>query len=492
MSADPVADTSAGRVRGRWRDVDGIRSAAFLGIPYAEPPVGDLRFAAPVPRTPWDGERDATGFGATPQRIDGGETLIPEPAIAGEDILSVNVFTPAPGGDHLPVIVYIHGGGYVSGSPASAWYDGAAFARDGVVTVTLSYRLGFDGFGHVPGAPANRGVRDWVAALEWVRENIAAFGGDPDRVTLAGQSAGGGAVLTLLALPAARGLFRAAWAMSPALADVSPETARTLSARIAHLAGVPATREGFGAVPREDLPALERRAARPESGSRLEALRALVDDALSWGPAVDGELIERPTVDAIRDGAGDDIPLVIGAVDDEMTFITDRARRPLRVVPAGIALGLLGVERGRRRDYLAANAEQRRRGTAAVLGRYLGDVVFRSLVARVAQAREGAPAPTWAYRFSWVSPTKGWALHCLDVPFWFDVLSAERVAAIAGEAPPRALAAAVHDSAAAFARTGDPGWRPWSEAPGTTRVFGGSGALPEVIPDGYRSVAPLV
>ena len=93
MSADPVADTSAGRVRGRWRDVDG-RSAAFLGIPYAEPPVGELRFAAPVPRTPWDGERDATGFGATPQRIDGGETLIPEPAIAGEDILSVNVFTP--------------------------------------------------------------------------------------------------------------------------------------------------------------------------------------------------------------------------------------------------------------------------------------------------------------------------------------------------------------------------------------------------------------
>ena len=492
MSAGPVADTSAGRVRGRWRDVDGIRSAAFLGIPYAEPPVGDLRFAAPVPRTPWDGERDATGFGATPQRIDGGETLIPEPAIAGDDTLSVNVFTPAPGGDRLPVIVYIHGGGYVSGSPASAWYDGAAFARDGVVTVTLSYRLGFDGFGHVPGAPANRGVRDWVAALEWVRENIAAFGGDPDRVMLAGQSAGGGAVLTLLALPAARGLFRAAWAMSPALADVSPETARSLSARIAHLAGVPATREGFGAVPREELPDLERRAARPESGSRLEALRALIDDALSWGPTVDGELVERPTVDAIRNGAGDDIPLVIGAVDDEMTFVTDRARRPLRIVPAGIALGLLGVERGRRRDYLAANAEQRRRGTAAVLGRYLGDVVFRSLVAGVAQAREGAPAPTWAYRFSWVSPTKGWALHCLDVPFWFDVLSAERVAAIAGEAPPRALAAAVHGSAAAFARAGDPGWRPWSEAPGTTRVFGGSGALPEVIPDGYRSVAPLV
>ncbi|GAA1952446.1 carboxylesterase/lipase family protein [Microbacterium aquimaris] len=492
MSTDPTADTKTGRVRGLWRHVDGTRSAAFLGVPYAEPPVGDLRFAAPAPREPWPGERDATAFGPTPQRVDGGDTLIPEPAVSGEDTLSVNVFTPAPDDARRPVIVYIHGGGYVSGSPASSWYDGAAFARDGVVTVTMSYRLGFDGFGHVPGAPANRGVRDWIAALEWVRANIAAFGGDPDRVTLAGQSAGGGAVLTLLTVPAARGLFHAAWAMSPAVADVPGETSRTLSAKIAQLAGVPATLDGFHTIPREDLPDLERRAALPETDSKLEIARALIEDALSWGPTVDGELVTRPAVEAIEDGAGGDVPLVIGSLDDEMTFITADARRALRLVPPGLALRLLGVDRDRRRHYLAVNTEQRRKGTAAVLGRYLGDVVFRSLVARVARAREGAEAPTWVYRFAWASPTKGWALHCLDVPFWFDVLDAERVEVVAGATPPRSLAAAVHGGAAAFARTADPGWRPWSEAPGATRVFGGPPANPEVIPDGYRSVAPLV
>ena len=133
----------------------------------------------------------------------------------------------------LPVLVYIHGGGFTGGSPASPWYDGRAFNRDGVVTVTVSYRLGFDGFGHIAGAPSNRGVRDWIAALEWVRDNIAAFGGDPSRVTIAGQSAGGGAVLTLLGMPAAQDLFHSAWALSGAIADVSRERARTLSAKLA-------------------------------------------------------------------------------------------------------------------------------------------------------------------------------------------------------------------------------------------------------------------
>ena len=172
--------------------------------------------------------------------------------MVGDSTLNVNVFTPRPGeaDASLPVLVYIHGGGYTSGSPASPWYDGAAFNRDGVVTVTVSYRLGFDGFGHIPGAPSNRGVRDWLAALEWVRENIAAFGGDPTRVTIAGQSAGGGAVLTLLGMLAAQGLFHAVWALSGALADVAPERARTLSAKLANLAGVAPTRTGSRAFRR--------------------------------------------------------------------------------------------------------------------------------------------------------------------------------------------------------------------------------------------------
>ena len=169
----PVVSIAPGRVRGFWRGEPGTAgaSAAFLGIPFAQAPVGDLRFAAPVPPEPWEGVRDAIEYGATPQRGDKGITLIPEPSIEGESTLNVNVFTPAPGDTDdldtgaarpldpaaalLPVLVYIHGGGYTAGSPASPWYDGRAFNRDGVVTVSVSYRLGFDGFGHIQGAPSN-------------------------------------------------------------------------------------------------------------------------------------------------------------------------------------------------------------------------------------------------------------------------------------------------------------------------------------------------
>ncbi|WP_203579912.1 carboxylesterase/lipase family protein [Microbacterium hibisci] len=487
-----VADTGAGQVRGLWRGDPGAGgSAAFLGIPFAKPPIGPLRFAAPVPVDPWDGVRDALEFAPTAQRGDPGITLIPEPSVPGDATLNVNVFTPSPGRTaSLPVLVWIHGGGYVAGSPASPWYDGRAFNRDGVVTVTISYRLGFDGFGHIEGAPANRGVRDWLAALEWVQANIAHFGGDRARVTIAGQSAGGGAVLRLLALPAAQHLFRAVWALSAALADVSPERARAASARLAHLAAVEPTRDGFASVPEETLQSLQETASRPESDDRLAGARAMLTDGLSWGPMVDGDLVREPTLAALRAGVGADKPLVLGTTDDEFTMVLDSAARRLRVVPASLALAKLGVGRERRRAYLSDNGAQRRKGTAAVLGRYVTDAVFRATVVKVAEAR--AAAPTWVYRFSWPSPTRRWALHCLDVPFWFDCLDDPHVAVIAGDAPPRRLAAALHGAAVAFTRGDDPGWPAWSGAPGATRVFGGEASVPDVIADGYRSVRALV
>ena len=489
----PVVSIAPGHVRGFWRGEPGApgASAAFLGIPFAQPPVGDLRFAAPVPPEPWEGVRDALAYGATAHRIDPGDTLIPEPAIPGDSTLNVNVFTPAPGSDaRLPVMVYIHGGGYVAGSPASPWYDGRSFNRDGVVTVPLSYRLGVDGFGHIPGAPSNRGVRDWLAALEWVRDNIAAFGGDPARVTIAGQSAGGGAVLTLRGMPAAQHQFHAAWAMSAALADVAPERARTLSAKLAHLAGVTPNRDGFASVPEKTLHDLQHDAATPDSRDPLAAVHVILDDGLSWGPMIDGDLLTQPTVASLAAGVGADKPLVLGTTDDEFTMVTDSARGKLRLVPASFALGKLKLPRGARRAYLAANVAQRRKGTAAVLGRYVTDVVFRSDVVRVAEAR--GDARTWVYRFTWVSPTRGWALHCLDVPFWFDCLDAEGVTALAGDAPPRRLADAVHGAAVGLVRDGDPGWPTWAEQPGATRMFGGEASRPDVDPDGYRSVRSLV
>lgn len=480
-------------VRGLWRDAPGEpqASAAFLGIPFAKPPVGELRFAAPVPPEPWDDVRDAVAYGATPQRwVDPRGTLIPEPSVPGESTLNVNVFTPAPGrvDAALPVLVWIHGGGYVSGSPASPWYDGRAFTRDGVVTVTVSYRLGFDGFGWIDGAPQNRGVRDWIAALEWVRDNVAAFGGDPGDVTIAGQSAGGGAVLTLLGMPAAQGLFHRAMSISGALADIPLARARATSERLAAELGVPATRDGFASVPAATIEKHQVAAAQPPELKGLGALRAALADSVPYGPTIDGELLTQGTVHSLASGVGAATPLLLGATDDEFAMVVDGARSALRFIPAGLALRLLAPEVTQRRAYRRANRALR--GSAAVVGRYVSDHVFRTLVVRVAEAR--GDAPTWAYRFVWKSRSRGIALHCLDVPFWFDCLHAEGVESIAGAEPPQPLADTMHAAAVNWLRDGDPGWPSWTSRPGLTRVFGGEASTPDVLPDGYASVRALL
>lgn len=484
-------DIVAGRVRGAWRGEpdDAGASAAFLGIPFAEAPVAELRFAAPVPRAPWRGVRDALEYGATAHRADAEPTLIPEPAIAGDSTLNVNVFTPAPAsGAALPVLVYIHGGGYFAGSPASPWYDGAAFNRDGVVTVSISYRLGFDGFGWIEDAPLNRGVLDWLLALEWVRDNIAAFGGDPARVTIAGQSAGGGAVLTLLGMPRAQPLFSGIYSISGAAADITPAHAEAFGRKLAALGGVEPTRAGLSSLSEERVFELQQQLSGPQPGGKpMDLLRGFIVDGLSLGPVIDGQLIPHPTVDAIAAGIGADKPLVLGTVDDEFSTILDAATGKLRWVPAAFMLGKAGLSGPARHAYLAANRDVRERGTAAVVGRYITDRMFRTLALRIAEAR--GDAPTWLYRFSWRSPKFGRAVHCLDVPFFFDCLGADRIAALAGDHPSQALADDVHRDAVAFVRDGAPSWPRFTDAAGETRIFD----LPSsVAGDGYASVRPLL
>ncbi|MBW9095750.1 carboxylesterase family protein [Microbacterium jejuense] len=488
------ADTVTGRVRGFWRGEPGAGgSAAFLGIPFAQPPVGDLRFAAPVPAQPWQGVRDALEYGATAQRGDPGVTLIPEPSVPGDATLNVNVFTPVPGETRaaLPVLVWIHGGGYFAGSPASPWYDGRAFNRDGVVTVSISYRLGFDGFGWIEDAPSNRGVRDWLLALEWVQANIAQFGGDPSRVTIAGQSAGGGAVLTLLGMPAAQHLFHSAWALSAATADVASATWQRIGRDIAARLGVAPTRAGLSAVPEERIVEAQK-AATEVSGS--DGVTKLLDDGLTLGPSIDGDLITRPTLESIAAGVGADKPLVLGATEDEFSMIVSGAASKLRWIPLAVLLGKAGLKGGTRTAYLAANRDVVARGHAAALGRYVTDRMFRTAVVKTATAR--GTAPTWVYRYAFRSTQPGMthdmAVHCIDVPFWFDCLDSVRVEPLTGPNPPQSLADQTHGAAASFVVDGDPGWPAWSSAPGTTRVFGGAPGTPAVDPDGYAPVAPLL
>ncbi|HEU4330238.1 MAG TPA: carboxylesterase family protein, partial [Lapillicoccus sp.] len=477
---------AGGRVRGLWRGA----SAAFLGIPFAEPPVGDLRFAAPVPARPWTGTFDATHHGATPQRVALSEiTLIPEPSIPGDATLNVDVFTPSPaGGAALPVLVWIHGGGYVAGSPASPWYDGRAFNRDGVVTVCVSYRLGFDGFGWIDGAPANRGVRDWLLALEWVQANIAAFGGDPGRVTIAGQSAGGGAVITLLGMEAAQHLFSRVYSLSGALADVPIPVAQRRAGRLAELARVPPTLEGFRSVDEARLLALQRELGsgnRPEDGpdDPLAAL-AVTNDGLPFGPVVDGELVRRPTPESLRIGIGADKPLVAGAAEDEIDLVDSEVAARVGQIPPRSLLTRLGLDEVAVEGYLATHDG---RTSPQLLQSFLTDRVFRIDALVAAQVRP--PGTTWLYRYAWRSRVFGLAIHCIDVPFWFDCLDAERVEALTGPNPPQSLADRTHGAAVAFIRDGDPGWPAYTPDRGAVLVVDEPS---RVVDDGYADVRPLV
>lgn len=447
--------TTGGRVRGRVRE----GSAAFSAIPYAEAPVGALRYAAPRPRAPWPGTLDATAPGATSQRRTsfGGAPFVPEPSHPGEDILTVNVFTPLPlrAGRELPVLVWIHGGGYVAGSPTGSWFDGRTYNRDGVVLVTVGYRLGFEGFGVIDGAPDNRAVRDWLLALEWVRDNVERFGGDPGRVTISGQSAGGHAVLTLLACERAQGLFARAIAQSPAFDQVPREVARERTARMAALLGVEATAEGFAS---RDLDAVldAQWAVAPMRDEPEELARQMLTGrvpGMPFCPVVDGDLVRGPIPDALAAGVGAGVPLVVGATADEFMMITARMADVMRDVDPVAAMVEHGFPEDVARAYVAQTGAG---GLMDVVGRLMSDRTFRHPVVASAELRpEGT---TWVYDFRWPSPLSGLATHCIELPFTFDCVRGENAANVLGDHPPQEVADRLHGAWVSFVRGDDPGW----------------------------------
>lgn len=390
MTDAPVVQLAQGAVRGVWR----LDSAAFLGIPFAEAPVGELRYAAPVPAGGWEGVRECTEYGPTAQVRPLAEvTAIPEPSIPGDAVLNVNVFTPGRADAALPVLVWIHGGGYKGGSPASPWYDGFAFNRDGIVTVTISYRLGFDGFGWIPDAPHNRGLLDQIAALEWVRDNIAAFGGDPANVTIGGQSAGGGSVWALLLSPRARGLFHAAISHSGALRPQPAEVAEAHGRALADLAGVEWSRAGLAGLSNTELLELtERLEAGPPPTSLADAVAGIVEGralGLAFTPYVDGEVLEAGVEEAVRAGVGADVPLLMGATAHEFTEMGEEFSPLLAtgtVTDALRSTALAPVAE----DYVRAHADLPG-GDAAVVGQLVTDTLFRIPMVRWAGLRADAP-----------------------------------------------------------------------------------------------------
>ena len=283
---------------------------AYLGIPYAAAPVGELRFAAPQRPEPWQAAFAANAYGPTAPQPQQAFTIIPEPQIPGPNCLNLNVFTPDPTNGGLPVLVWIHGGGFFAGCSASPWLDGTSFARRGAVLVSLNYRLGVDGFALLEDAVDNRGVLDWIAALEWVQENVSAFGGDPTNVTIAGQSAGGAACATLLAVPRAKGLFGRAIMMSGATGlattrDANEEFTGALAARF----GVEPTRNGIGSIPLDRLlREVLKQGVTTGTTDPLAAATTFGAGGLSLQPVPDGDLYPVDLRQAVHvDGSGDNV-----------------------------------------------------------------------------------------------------------------------------------------------------------------------------------------
>ena len=470
---NPVVSVSTGQVRGTCRD----GSVAFYGIPYAAPPVGPLQFAAPQPPIAWEGIRDATEPGATALQETMPDTLIPEPAVVGNDYLTVNVYTPTTTPKRpLPVFFWIHGGGFTMGSPIGPWYQGEAFNRDDVIVVTCGYRLGFTGFGWLPGKENNRAVRDWVAALQWVQDNIAAFGGDPARVTIGGQSAGGTAVLTLLTMPSAEQLFQSVWASSPVLAEIDPRKAMRFTYRLAKILGVPATAEGFADVDASAMFQGQAAASEPtEKG--VAGLRSRMGGGLSLAPVIDGDLIPRSVLESIRNGVGADKSLVIGSNNDELFGLADTLPAVAKFVPANVAARILGIGGDALKRYRAGNPDAFGQGGSHVIARLATDEIFRVAVAQVAQARAnrspGADS-TWVYTFDWASPTHGGAVHCVDVPFLFDVLARDDTEPLLGTEPPQSIADDLHQDAVDLIKNGAVDWPQWDLTERTVRVFDGA------------------
>jgi para-nitrobenzyl esterase len=454
--------TQQGVVRGRMIE----EVATFKGIPYAAPPFGANRLQPIQPAERWDGVREALSYGPTvpkPPYFPPFDVLLPEPVVPGEDCLNLNIWTPDPGRGGLPVMVWIHGGAFSNGSGAIPQYDGSRFARDGVVCVTINYRLGTDGFLYLDDGIANLGLLDQIAALAWVQENIAAFGGDPNNVTIFGESAGAMSVSTLLSMPRAKGLFRRVIAESGAGHHViSPATAQRVGQYLAEKLAVPATREAIAAVPIDRLV----QAQVELSGDAFanpdpERWGEVAANLMPFEPVIDGNILPARPIDGIVAGAGAGVDVLIG---------TNFEEQRLFLVPNGVvnyinedilartvaAYQLLVVETISTYRAIRPDAS-----AGELLAAIVTDWFYRIPAIRLAEAHTKGNGATYMYEFAWRSPRfdgKLGACHGLEIPFVFDTLDKEGYQALMGDNAPQQLADVMHAAWVSFATSGNPGW----------------------------------
>ena len=462
----PIVETRAGKVRGTAQD--GVH--VFRGIPYAQPPVGPLRFAAPVPHDAWDGVRDALEFGPRPPQ--------PDQVTSTDEWLTLNVWTPGTEATGLPVMVWVHGGRFTSGSGAEPEYDGARLAAGGVIVVTINYRVGVEGYMLIDGAPPNRGLLDQIAGLRWVNENIAAFGGEPGNVTVFGESAGAASVALLACAPPAFGLMRRGIAESVPAVMFGVDLAGDIAGMIAGQVGCRPALSGLSLVPAKDLvdAAMAVEATAHEREDRWGYGRA-VRGAI-FGPVVDGTVVPATPWRAMAAGAARHVEMIIGHNRDEYNIVIAGAGGPDAVTQAATdrALRTLPPRPTDADDYRAAlpGADH-----VELYRTVCSDFVYRMPSLHLAQAHAAAGGRTYLYEFCW-DATPILAAHTVEIPAVFGTLDSPYGAQLYGSPPPPAAVALSDDMGRAwrsFATNGDPGWPAYDATDQLTRVFDAESAV---------------
>lgn len=459
-----MTSTVSSVVETRYGSVQGVQEGPvyiWRGIPYARPPVGSLRFQPPQPPEPWTGMRDATHFGAIcPQIPNAFYQTDQDQTSFDEDCLYLNIWSPGPDDKRRPVMVWIHGGAYHSGSGQQFIYDGTSFATQGdVVLVTINYRLGPLGFlylaelgGSDYASSGNCGILDQIAALKWVKENIAAFGGDPGRVTVFGESAGSMSIGTLLSMPQAEGLFQQAILQSGIpLGGLQSCDVRTAAARTEHVLNNLPVRvtdiETLLNIPAEQL---------------VEATRAFNQNPLMpWRPVVDGVVIQQTLQDSLHTGKAINVPMILGcnlnelslwiANDPSIASLSDEAR----LQRFESSLGPIAPEL--RSFYVEGSTGIGLVDQLIQMGSYGQFALPIQILAMYLIER----TPMWVYRFDWQSTVAGGiykAAHAMELPFVFNTVQHPATTAFTGESPDRErIASQMHQAWIAFAHHGDPG-----------------------------------